>query len=174
MQWRFMAFYGGTLAIVIILFRAVTAYGEANLTLPPTLNPVYLSTGSPPGCSNQSRLRLNIQQSGIYLNGALSVQPESDPTSNPALRTERMTLIGRWQIDRWQIDRWQNEINLTGRTTAFVDCSVSWIDPHQPVTVQTILHPDKSLSGQIQQANFSWQFQAQPWPVDTPQPQLPH
>lgn len=150
-QLRFLLFYGGTLAIVILLFRSVTAYGEANLSTPPTLNEHYLSTTTPPGCE-PNRFRLTIQQSGIYLNGAIHLQSESETTAKVSRGPERLTLIGRWQ----------EQLILNGRTSAFATCSFSLIDPKQPITLQATLNPDQSLTGQIRQANAVWQFTAQP------------
>lgn len=157
-QLRFLLFYGGTLAIVILLFRSVTAYGEANLITPPTLNEHYLSTTAPPGCE-PSRVRLTIQQSGIYLNGAIHLQSETETTAKVSHIPERLTLIGRWQ----------EQLILNGRTQAFTACPFSLIDPQQPITLQATLNPDQSLTGQIQQANAVWTFTAQPQQSSTAQ-----
>jgi len=68
-----LAFYGLTIVPVLVFFKAVTAYGESNLKAPPEISDRYhlIFTGNLPNCEKLDDMILNIQQSGIYINGSL-------------------------------------------------------------------------------------------------------
>lgn len=110
-QTKVFLFYIATLIIVLVLFRLTTAYGEARLQAPPNLNGRYVTAEPLPGCPQPSRLAITIQQSGIYLNGALELQPD-EAADAPALQPEQLTLNGRWQ----------QQVRLSGRTDALSAC----------------------------------------------------
>ncbi len=114
-----VAFYAATIAFVLVLFRYVSAYGEKNLAAPPNFGGRYISTTTPPGCPDNSRLELDIQQSGIFLNGLLTLKTASESASTnseTALSAEEnLALSGRWQ---------QDQIHLSGTTKALESCQL--------------------------------------------------
>jgi hypothetical protein len=68
---KLLAFYIGTIAAVVALFGAVTAYGEKNLAAPPSMGGRYrLKTAAP--CLRDRDLQ--IQQSGAFLTATLPGQ----------------------------------------------------------------------------------------------------
>lgn len=149
-----LIFYGAAVTIVLGLFRLTSAYGEANLQAPPNVNGYYLTTEALPGCPADSRLAITVQQSGIYLNGALSLA-SLESASNSGSTPEQLTLNGRWQ---------QQQARLTGSTAALADCQI----PAAPVTLQgSITETPPAFTGQlVLNATPPWQFtanrQAQP------------
>lgn len=69
---KWMSFYGATMLFVMALFSITTNYGEANLKAPTKISGRYRITAKTlPGCLKSESLVLSIEQSGIYLNGAL-------------------------------------------------------------------------------------------------------
>jgi hypothetical protein len=63
---KLLAFYIGTIAAVVALFGAVTAYGEKNLVAPPNIAGRYrVKAANLPPCLRDRDLHL--QQSGAYL-----------------------------------------------------------------------------------------------------------
>jgi hypothetical protein len=68
-----LAFYGGAIGAVVVLFSVVTAYGNTHLKAPPAVTGRYrLNAQNLPGCLKAEALILTIQQSGEYLGGSLS------------------------------------------------------------------------------------------------------
>ena len=92
LNFKSLAFYGVTIASVLLLFKVVTAYGESNLTAPPAINGRYRLVFSEnlPICEKSDVLILDIQQSGIYLNGFLL------PANAKTSETDDLTLTGRF------------------------------------------------------------------------------
>jgi hypothetical protein len=74
-----LSFYGVAISSVLILFKAVSAYGETKLNAPPHIDGSYefLQTENLPSCLQDQQLKLNVEQSGVYLFGNLAVQPKS-------------------------------------------------------------------------------------------------
>ena len=72
-NFKSLGFYGVAIVGVVVLFQAVTTYGEANLKAPASINGRYrLSyTQNLPNCAKVDLPVLTIEQSGIYLNGFL-------------------------------------------------------------------------------------------------------
>ena len=67
-----LMFYGVAIGSVALLFKVVTAYGESNLKASEPINGRYrIDAKNLPGCLKAEALLLEIQQSGIYLNGSL-------------------------------------------------------------------------------------------------------
>jgi hypothetical protein len=67
-----LIFYGVAIGSVALLFKNVSAFGESNLKAPASINGRYAIVAKNfPGCLKTDLLFLDIQQSGIYLNGAL-------------------------------------------------------------------------------------------------------
>ncbi|NJM44919.1 MAG: hypothetical protein HC860_01150 [Alkalinema sp. RU_4_3] len=97
---RLLAFYIGTIAAVVALFGAVTAYGEKNLVAPPSIAGRYrLKTAALPPCLRD--LDLQLQQSGAFLTATLPGQtPEAklpqltgrlQETNHFVLKLDRLT-----------------------------------------------------------------------------------
>ncbi len=153
-QLRFLLFYGVTLLVVLLLFRWTTAYGEANLKAPPNVNGRYLTTEPPLGCPANSRLAMTIQQSGIYLNGALALV---DATSDPqAPQPQTLTFTGHWQ----------SQMSLTGKTQALASCGLDNSKTQATWQATIVPQPDgaaaSSAVGQLSMDGMlPWKFTAQ-------------
>jgi hypothetical protein len=107
-----LAFYGGSIALVIALFSFVTAYGEKNLKAPNRVDGRYPITETGlPGCLQAKALALTVQQSGIFLTGALL--PSDAPEKVVRIAQERPPLVGRWQ---------NQQIVLQGSVPDVPDC----------------------------------------------------
>jgi hypothetical protein len=93
---KLFTFYAMTITSVIVIFKTVTTYGETILKAPSPIGGHYLIAGKNlPGCLKNENLVLLIQQSGIYLNGSLSLA-----NSNEELKTkseENPSLVGKWK-----------------------------------------------------------------------------
>lgn len=93
-QIRLIAFYALTLALVLGLFKAITAHGET-LKAPPQVGGQYrLQSPALMGCAP---LVLDLQQSGIFLNGAIAPQRSPTNSTDASIHPTRPTLEGRWQ-----------------------------------------------------------------------------
>lgn len=68
-----LTFYAIATGSVLLLFKAVTLYGEKHLQASPIINGTYsLSlTNNVSECQQSQPLKLDIQQSGIYVNASL-------------------------------------------------------------------------------------------------------
>ncbi len=92
-NFKSLAFYGGAIALVVVLFEVVTRYGETNLKAPAAIEGRYpILFAQKPDCLKSNPLVLTIQQSGSYLNASLS------PNTNGKEATpakQRPTLSGR-------------------------------------------------------------------------------
>ena len=149
-----LIFYIVAVAIVLGLFQLTSAYGEANLKAPPNLNGRYLSVAAPPGCPTDRQFALTIQQSGIFLNGAIELAQVADPMPAKPLQPEQFTLIGRWQ----------QQVTLSGSTLALADCGIASIDSiqatFQPPVASSIASPIASPAALTGQLNLN---SGQPW-----------
>lgn len=94
-----LLFYGTMIGGVVILFRGVTGYGEQNLKVPPNLSGQYISETPLPGCGENTRFALSIQQSGIYLYGALQFMEASSETAAIASVPEQPDLTLRGTLE---------------------------------------------------------------------------
>jgi hypothetical protein len=99
---RSILFYSSSLACVAALFGLATTYGESHLQAPPKIDGRYQITAAKlPGCLEEKPLQLLIQQSGIYLSGAMVLgddptdlkRAEEKPSLNGSL-TDRLFLQG--------------------------------------------------------------------------------
>lgn len=89
-----LTFYGVAIGSVVVLFKVVSAYGEANLKAPPPVGGVYrISAENLPGCLKSNTLVLNIQQSGTYLFGSLL--PAKTDAKTTTVAGEKPSLTGR-------------------------------------------------------------------------------
>ncbi|MDZ4872373.1 MAG: hypothetical protein CLLPBCKN_001761 [Chroococcidiopsis cubana SAG 39.79] len=90
-----LAFYGVAISSVLLLFKVVSAYGEANLKAQTSIQGRYLLSldQNLPDCLELSNLVLDIQQSGIYLNGSLLLAESSSHKAR--VGEKRPTLTGK-------------------------------------------------------------------------------
>lgn len=87
-----LAFYGGAIGSVVVLFSLATAYGEANLKAPTKLDGRYrIAAQTLPGCLKTEALILTIEQSGIYLSGSLLNANETDKTLTASKKQSSLT-----------------------------------------------------------------------------------
>lgn len=125
-----LAFYGIAIGSVAVLFNAVTAYGETNLTAPPPLSGRYrLQAENLPNCVQKQPNILLLEQSGVYLHAFLLSEQEN--LSPEALAEEKPTLSGKWQGKKLQ---------LSGTAPLIGSCDA--------VTIEATLEGD-NLSGQL-------------------------
>lgn len=112
-----LLFYGTMIGSVAILFRVASWYGEANLKAPPAVSGLYLSEQSLPNCPESTQLAVTVQQSGVYLHGALRLieRSESTEAQSPSSTEEDLTLSGLWQ---------QQQLSLTGDASLPAACQV--------------------------------------------------
>jgi len=131
-----LAFYGGSIIFVLLLFKVVTAYGETNLHAPPALISQYrLNLDQNLNCSQPNPLMLNIQQSGIYLNGSLSVAI----TETPKI-PEKPTLSGMLA---------NRQLSLSGKVRKNVFCPSASANSQESVTIQSQLEGSGTLQGDM-------------------------
>lgn len=140
-----LAFYGLTIVLVLVLFKAVTVYGETNLKAPPEISDRYhlIFTGNLPNCEKLDDMILNIQQSGIYINGSLlSAKTNANLTAshqNPSL-TGILT---------------NQQLSLSGKVPHSLLCRIpkakkgSYTHPQNLVTIQLQMFDRNNLAGQI-------------------------
>lgn len=91
-----LAFYGIAIGSVTVLFKVVTAYGEANLTTAPAIAGDYrFDATSLPECLKSDALVLTIEQSGVYLSGNL--KSDNKPVGGKTTTPEKPSLAGKWE-----------------------------------------------------------------------------
>ena len=138
-----LSFYAVAIGSVVLLFNGVTAYGEANLKAPPKMDGRYrINAQNLPGCLKADALLLNIQQSGIYLNGSLL--PAQKNTQLETLAAEKPSLNGQLSHPK---------LSLSGPVPWVPNCNnaVSQADaPGQSLSVKIQgLVQEETLTGQI-------------------------
>ena len=112
---KLLSFYGISIAIVAVLFKVVTAYGETNLKAPPALAGSYrFDAKSLPECLKSDALVLTIEQSGVYLSGNLRSGTSDGDRQKTA--EEKPALVGKWE---------NQGLSLTGAVPNLAGCSES-------------------------------------------------
>ena len=93
-NFKSLTFYGVAIGGVLLLFNVVSAYGETKLKAPVAIGGRYrLSLAQNlPTCPKSDALMLNIEQSGIYLNGFISA---ADTDAQKATGKEKPSLTGK-------------------------------------------------------------------------------
>ncbi len=130
-RFKSLAFYGGSIVFVLLLFKTVTYYGENHLHAPPALISQYrLNSDQKLNCE-QPPLMLNIQQSGIYVNGSLSVA-----------MTETPKIPGKPTLSGILTNR---QLSLSGKVAKNVFCPSA--SANQEVTIQSQLPESGNLQG---------------------------
>ncbi|MEY3869199.1 MAG: hypothetical protein RLZZ338_3090 [Cyanobacteriota bacterium] len=108
-------FYGAMIGSVIVLFKAVTAYGETNLKAPPPIDGGYRLKGNHlPECLKTETLMLIVNQSGIYLGGSLL--PVNQNGELEISVDEKPSLDGRWK---------KTGLSLSGNVPHLTRCNSS-------------------------------------------------
>lgn len=94
-NFKSLAFYGGAIAAVVVLFEIVTTYGESRLKAPPSIEGRYpLSfTQNLPDCLKSDAPVLTIQQSGTYLSASLLPAKTNDKPATAA--EKKLSLTGQ-------------------------------------------------------------------------------
>ncbi len=138
-----LIFYGVAISSVLLLFKAVTAYGESNLKAPPSIDGRYhIDLGEKlPNCDNSQVLILNIQQSGIYLNGFLSPVNINAKKKNVASGTHP-SLIGKLN---------NQKLTLSGQVSKSFFCNI--INPKTQANANLDQNSLNSINLQMQQAD---------------------
>ncbi len=110
-----LAFYGISVAFVAVLFKVVSAYGEANLKAAPAIAGSYRFDGkSLPECLKSNSLVLTIEQSGVYLSGNLRSGTFDGDRQKTA--EEKPALLGKWE---------NQGLSLSGAVPNLAGCSES-------------------------------------------------
>ena len=92
---RSLGFYAVAIGSVVLLFGVVSSYGEAFLKAPRLIKGRYTLTAADlPGCLHGQPLDLLIQQSGVYLAGAIVRRDAPRQTLQTA--DEHPSLTGHW------------------------------------------------------------------------------
>lgn len=152
-----LAFYGVAIGSVLILFKAVTAYGETRLKAPQKISDRYLLTFKEqlPNCQTPNSLSLQIQQSGIYVNASLLPANTNAEIARAAEKKPKLTGL----IDAKQI-------TLSGTVPTATICSNSnqKITNIQSVNLKMHSQTPKNLLGEItiNSMTKSLQFNATP------------
>lgn len=137
-----LGFYGATIAGVLILFKAVSAYGESNLKAPPVINGSYrLALDEKlPTCNQTAAPILKIQQSGIYVNASVL---SADTNSENATSSEKNhSLSGILK---------NQELNLSGKMDGSVLCNIASTQnaPLHSTKIQMQLLDKGDFTGQL-------------------------
>jgi len=112
---KLLSFYGISIAIVAVLFKVVTAYGETNLNAPPALAGSYrFDAKNLPDCLKSDSLVLTIEQSGVYLSGNLRSGTSDGDRQKTA--EEKPALVGKWE---------NQGLSLSGAVPNLAGCSES-------------------------------------------------
>ncbi|QDL09030.1 hypothetical protein DP113_14930 [Brasilonema octagenarum UFV-E1] len=136
-----LTFYAVAISSVLLLFKVVTAYGESSLKAPLEIDSNYrlMLSEKLPICDKSGFLLLNLQQSGIYLNGLL-VPDNSIKTSKVSKKSSLMGKIKNQQL------------NLSGTIQKHILCNTPNV-PKQtnliPVKLQIQLVKKGDLIGKI-------------------------
>lgn len=132
---RLIAFYGGTVALVLLLFKGVTTYGETRLEAPSNIDGHYLSP-TLVNCPPDRQLDLNVQQSGIFINAALDLNPPTSDSSPSPVQPSSNTafpLHGYWR---------ENQLSLTGQIPALSNCpAIAPASPRTPIQIEATISP---------------------------------
>lgn len=141
-KFKSVAFYGATIAGVLILFKAVSAYGESKLKAPTAISNHYRIAlqEAIPNCEKPEKLIMNIQQSGIYLNA--SFLPANTDTDSSNIDANHNYLSGIFS---------DQELNISGKLDRSILCNIT--NPKN-----NYVHSVKMQMQLVNQGNFIGQF----------------
>ena len=127
-----LIFYGVAIGSVVLLFKVVTAYGESNLKASPSIGGRYpIKAKNLPGCLQAEALVLEIQQSGIYLNGSLL--PSKNHVDSDKVVRQKPSLTGKLN---------QQKLSMSGAISQLKSCH------NQSISLQGIVEGN-TLKGKI-------------------------
>lgn len=151
-----LSFYAVAIGSVLVLFNVVTAYGESRLKAPTPISGRYrlAFANSLPGCAKPEPLLLQIDQSGIYANGA--ILSASTTSENPMSVEERLTLTGLFK---------DKQLNLAGMVPQSVLCNQSPASGAKMVAINSRIEGENmvgeiTVDSQPQKTQFTAQKQA--------------
>jgi hypothetical protein len=137
-NFKSLTFYGVAISSVLILFKAVTAYGETKLQAPTKISDRYLLTlaAKLPDCQQTNSLVLNIQQSGIYLNASLL------PTTANADTEKQLPLTGILK---------NQQLSLSGNIDSSTLCNLppTQKDPTHSIKIQMAITDQGDMPGKL-------------------------
>jgi hypothetical protein len=157
-NFKYLAFYTGSVSAVIVLFVAITAYGEAHLQAPVNLKGQYrVVVKAPSACSSgdaqtatNPALLLILQQSGIYLYANLRQETAAMDAAYPSNQNGETTqskplLEGRLKDN--------HQIYLSGNIPDLFPCakqtSKQSSPVKQPVELDGVITAEKGFQGKI-------------------------
>ncbi len=134
-----LAFYGIAIGSVSLLFKVVSAYGEANLKAAPAIAGSYrFDPKNLPECLKSDSLVLTIEQSGVYLSGNL--RSGTSDVDRQKTSEEKPALLGKWE---------NQGLSLSGAVPNLAGCSESTATgQNSSVKLRGIVEKD-SLKGKI-------------------------
>ncbi|MBD1874140.1 hypothetical protein H6F75_11635 [Nodosilinea sp. FACHB-131] len=129
-----LIFYGVAISSVVTLFSVVSRYGTTRLQAPTAIGGNYqLQIEPSEQCSEPPSLQLRLQQSGVFVNGALVA--DSSKAKSAEAGGEPFNLDGRWRSPN---------LDLAGRSPAMTVCR----QPVERVAIAST-HEGASFSGQL-------------------------
>jgi hypothetical protein len=166
-NFKSLTLYGGMIGSVLLLFKAVTAYGEGNLKASPRVSGTYeLISPDLPDCLKDQKLDLTIAQSGIYIFAKLGLSPRlstqkneeiPDPASNGKKEAEpspNKTLTASKPIKLNGLMQSQPFV-LKGTTDRLGSCPVASENASQEIALQIKLS-ERSTSTNKLSGTLSW------------------
>lgn len=146
---KWLTFYGATIVFVVALFSFITSYGEANLKAPSKIAGRYKITAKNlPGCLQGKDLILAIEQSGIYVNGALLASDHSIQEATTARK--QSSLLGEFTPPN---------LALSGTLSQIPECGDARLSIKSTIAENTL---KGNLSVNNNAADFIAQHVAQP------------
>ncbi len=143
-NFKSLAFYAVAIGSVLLLFKTVTAYGENNLQPSKIIGDRYRLTLNEnlPNCGKSNPLMLNIQQSGIYLNGSLLPENANADIGN------QLPLTGNLK---------NQQLSLSGKIDTDILCDFpnSRKDRQKSVIIQMQLQDQAEITGQLKVNDIS-------------------
>ena len=132
-----LTFYAIAIGSVLLLFNVVTAYGESNLKAPKTNGGRYQLAliNSLPGCTQVAPLMLQLDQSGTYINAAISKKEVQSSMS----AEEKLTLTGLFK---------EQQLTLSGKVAKSVLCGFPQASGERAIAINSKIDGDK-LVGEI-------------------------
>jgi hypothetical protein len=144
-----LIFYGVAIGSVVVLFKVVTAYGESSLKASPPIEGRYrIDAKNLPGCLQAEALVLEIQQSGIYLNGSLL--PTKNHVDSQIIVKEKPSLLGKFS---------EKKLSMSGAVPQLKSCQNQFLSLQGIVDGNT-LKGKINLSSIPNAVNFTAQKEA--------------
>lgn len=142
-NFKSLSFYGVAICSVLILFKIVTNYGENKLKAPLPLKQSYrLIFGEKlPDCNQPDIAILNINQSGVYLNGSLL--PTNINAQQTSTTEQYPTFSGRYK---------NKNISLSSQVLNSVICNNTNSEngkDYKTVNIQMYIEKQDNLIGKM-------------------------